>query len=637
MSDPDRKAAVTLETANPPTTVIGLGREREVLTVALQTNRHVVLEGPPGTGKSTLLRSIAADVGQDVVFVEGNAELTPGRLIGQYDPAAVMAEGYVPDSFTDGPLLTAMRGAGLLYLEELNRIPEETLNVLITVLTEGEITVPRLGHVRASSGFRLIAAMNPFDAIGTARVGQAIADRMCRVVLGYQDAAAERAIVGAVTGADPSPIGLAVRLTRATREHRDLRMGSSVRGAIDLVLLLGGLLRMRGGYGLSATGARETARDAMYAALSGRIKVTEGVERTPESILDEILDEVWPADMPPPEPDEPGADGQDEQFAGGQGKGEGLPSETAGTDSASALRRDRAGGGSRRQTSRREMQLRHGSFDDVSPQVGQLDEDAFAVVMAEDPDAAAAMLADMALATDRDLRAAARRLACRVFIQVGRVGRARSRGTRRLVHNRRSDGDLDLDRTLDRWTGSWPPASEDLVTRTWTGHRRGVCLLVDSSGSMNGLAVAIAAVAAAGVVLAADEKLETSVLTFAAEVEVLQRQGQTRAAEDLVGQLVALRGHGVTDLAAALRGARRQLLSTSADERIVILLSDCLHTAGDAPEAALAGIDRLHVLYPLPTPEAESAARALAARGGGTALPVRTLTDVGPALTRLLG
>jgi magnesium chelatase subunit D len=142
--------------AGGPPPVVGLRRERQVLTVALQAGRHVVIEGPPGTGKSTLLRDIAADAGQDVVFVEGNAELTPARLVGQYDPAQVLAQGYVPGSFLDGPLLTAMRGGALLYLEEFNRIPEETLNVLITVLAEGEIAVPRLGLVRASPAFRLI-------------------------------------------------------------------------------------------------------------------------------------------------------------------------------------------------------------------------------------------------------------------------------------------------------------------------------------------------------------------------------------------------------------------------------------------------------------------------------------------------
>jgi MoxR-like ATPase/Mg-chelatase subunit ChlD len=613
--------------------VIGLQREREVLTVALQTNRHVVLEGPPGTGKSTLLRAIADDVGQDVVFVEGNAELTPARLVGSYDPAAVMAEGYVPGSFVDGPLLTAMRGSGLLYLEELNRIPEETLNVLITVLTEGEIVVPRLGVVRATAGFRLIAAMNPFDAVGTARVGQAIADRMCRVVLGYQDEEAERAIVTAVTGAEPRPVALAVRLVRDTRVHRDLRTGSSVRGAIDLVLLLGGLLRLRGG-GLDDDGARETARDALHAALSGRIRVTEGVERTPEAVLDEILDRVWPPDAGPPDgaPATPPGDGS--------GKAGGLPPEVAGHDPGTG-RRDRASRRGPRQTGRRELQQRHAAFDEVSPEVGELDEDAFAALMGADPDAAAALLADLATATDRELRTAARRLAARVFVQVGRAGRPRARGTRRLVPARGAEGDLDLDRTLERWTGPWPPATEDTVSRRWAGTRRAVCLVVDRSGSMSGLGVAIAAVAAAGVVLAADERLSTSVLTFADRVEVLQAAGRHRSAEDLVLALVGLRGAGTTDLAAALRAAAAQLRAfPAADERVVVLLSDCLSTAGDPAETALAGIDRLDVLCPLPDAAAGAepldAARALAARGSGTVAAVRSLADLGPALTRLL-
>ena len=620
-----------------PSPIVGLRREREVLAVALETGRHVVIEGPPGTGKSTLLRDIARQVGRAVVFVEGNAELTPARLIGQYDPSQVLAEGYVPASFSDGPLLRAMRAGALLYVEEFNRIPEETLNVLITVLTESEITVPRLGAVRAGEGFRLVAAMNPFDAIGTARVSQAIADRICRVVLGYQDAPAERQITRMATGTNGQVVDFAVTLTRATRQHRDVHMGSSVRGSIDLVLLLTGLARLRGETSL----ARPTARDAAYAALSGRIRIADGCDRTPESVLDELLAELWPADTPQPQLTD-GRDGAGDDGApsGGQGKADRLPPTAAGDFfqrplSAPARRRDRARSSAVRTVSRAELAAMYPSFTAVSPTLGQLDEEAFTRALAAGPEDAATLLADLSHATDRELRAAAHRLAARVFFRLGRAAQQPSTGVQRLGAGT-ADGDLDLERTIDRWSGPWPPAADELVTRGWQARRRAVCLLIDASGSMSGLAVAIAAVAGASAVLAAGRRLSPAILVFSQDITVLQAQGTHRPPGELVTELVQLRGHGVTNLAGALRAASAQLATAPAEERVALLLSDCLPTTGGDPAQALGGISRLHVLCPLPSAESELAAATLARRGNGMSLPLRRLADVAPALTRLL-
>jgi MoxR-like ATPase len=284
--------------------VVGRQREIELVLAALLAGRHMLLEGPPGTGKSTLLRGLARSAGLAFQFVEGNAELTPARLVGHHDPSRVMTEGYTEDVFVDGPLAAAMREGALLYIEEINRVPEETLNVLITVMSEAELHVPRLGRLVAAEGFRLVAAMNPFDAVGTARIASAIYDRTCRVRVDYQDAADEAKIVRRnaaagltrATGTDLD-VEKAVELVRRTREHPDVRVGSSVRGAIDMVLVAASLGGLRG----LPPDDRGVSLDAALTALSGRLRLHEGSSRTSEDVVRELWEQVFAAPEQPPD------------------------------------------------------------------------------------------------------------------------------------------------------------------------------------------------------------------------------------------------------------------------------------------------------------------------------------------------
>ena len=279
-----------------------VGRERELtLTLAaVAAGRDIILEGPPGTSKSTLLRAITAEWGIPFVFVEGNADLTPAKLIGHHNPARVLREDYSEDNFVDGPLLEAMREGGFLYIEEFNRAPEDTLNTLLTAMAERQVAVPRAGTVTAKPTFRVIASMNPYDNVGTTRLSTSVHDRLCRLAITYQDAESERGIVALRAPLPDLDPGLytrlvadAVAVTRATREHPDVRQGSSVRGAIDTTLIAGQLLDLRG-VAAFQHGSNEDESypdvvfDAMVVALSGRIFLDETVEVTPEAVLRQI-------------------------------------------------------------------------------------------------------------------------------------------------------------------------------------------------------------------------------------------------------------------------------------------------------------------------------------------------------------
>jgi MoxR-like ATPase len=285
--------------------VVGRRRELDLVLSAVAAGRDIVLEGPPGTSKTTLLRAITDAWGISLVFVEGNADLTPAKLVGHHSPSRVLREDYSAATFVDGPLVEAMRTGGFLYVEELNRAPEDTHNTLLTAMAERRIAVPRVGTVVALPTFRIVASMNPYDSIGTTRLSTSVLDRLCRLAVTYQDEAAEVGIVrlrAPLADVDPGVRERlqrdAVAVTRRTREHQDIRQGSSVRGAIDLALVGAQALE------LAEPGAAyaEVFYSAMTVALSGRITLDDVAAGTPEEVLRAIWEDHFLLDPARAEP-----------------------------------------------------------------------------------------------------------------------------------------------------------------------------------------------------------------------------------------------------------------------------------------------------------------------------------------------
>lgn len=275
--------------------LVGRERELELTLAAVAAGRDMVLEGPPGASKTTILKAITKEWGIPLLFVEGNADLTPAKLIGHHNPSRVLREDYSAENFVAGPLIEAMRSGGFLYIEEFNRAPEDTLNTLLSAMADRSIMVPRVGQIVAQPTFRVIASMNPFDNVGTTRLSTSVHDRLNRLSIGYQDAEAEERIVTLRAGADAAlghqVVADGVAVTRATRDHVDIRQGSSVRGAIDCVLVARQLAGFRGVTLTEGPDYMSLFYDAMVVSLSGRIHLDEATSSTPEQVLREIWED----------------------------------------------------------------------------------------------------------------------------------------------------------------------------------------------------------------------------------------------------------------------------------------------------------------------------------------------------------
>ncbi len=256
----------------------------------------------------------------------------------------------------------------------------------------------------------------------------------------------------------------------------------------------------------------------------------------------------------------------------------------------------------RRQTrSRRELMSSSG-FADLSPEVGVLDDEAVLSAMENDPDQTLGLLAEASAATDERLRALARRLAARLFLDVARTEPAERPGIGRIttMPYRPDAGDLDIEASLEPLiearAGGHAVDPTDLRIRSWARPETAWCLVADRSGSMHGRPLATAALAAAAVSLRATG--EYAVLSFAREVIAVKAVWENRSNADVVDRVLALRGHGTTDVAGALVAARQQLERTAARRRVTVLLSDCRATEPGDVEAAARCADELVILAP---------------------------------------
>ena len=253
LDEVSRSAAAVLEEVQRA--VVGK-RESLVLVLAgILAGGHVLIEDLPGLGKTLAARSFAQTLGLTFTRAQFTPDLLPADLTGSfiYDQKAGEFE------FRAGPLFT-----GLLLADEINRTPPKTQAALLEAMQERQVTVEGQTFP-LDPPFHVIATANPVEYEGTYPLPEAQLDRfLLRVSFGYPtadqewdvlsrrlarrteeqtlsavtDAAGLRAMQAAVeTVTVEESVGrYCVALAAATRDHSQVLMGSSPRGALALML-----------------------------------------------------------------------------------------------------------------------------------------------------------------------------------------------------------------------------------------------------------------------------------------------------------------------------------------------------------------------------------------------------------------
>lgn len=240
-------------------------------------------------------------------------------------------------------------------------------------------------------------------------------------------------------------------------------------------------------------------------------------------------------------------------------------------------------------------------FDELSPEVGELDEHVMDRLLADSPDKAVSILVTLGDAVDPELRAKARRVAERIVIDIARRGRAAQGKVGRLRSlPLRDSGDLDVDAAVESLAESGGSLVDADMLRVidWERPDTAVCLVIDRSGSMKGEALASAALAAAAVALRAPAF--HAVIAFSGTAEVVRSMVTSAHAstDGVVDAVLSLKGHGTTNVSDGLRAAITEHEAARCGRHLTVLLSDCRDRAIDEAVPFAQSLEELVILSP---------------------------------------